>query len=84
MHYDNGYPKPGSPQRPVTLQVRQGEDGAQVVTLWLTRELAEAAGLSVESLRVRTDHAMYLDVDTDIMGAAVVPLASFELRLFED
>lgn len=68
MRYDNGYPKPGSPQRPVTVQVRQGEDGAQVVTLWLTPEVADSAGVSAESLRIQTDDAMYLDVDTDIMG----------------
>ncbi len=79
----NGYRTPADPQPPVTLQVRQGSDGAQVVTLWVTREVADHEGLLPTGVPHRPERPMFLDVDTDIMGAAVVPLESFEVRLFD-
>lgn len=79
----NGYPPPADPKPPVTLQVRQGPDGAQVVTLWVTREVADREGLLPTVVPHRPERPMFLDVNTDIMGAAVVPLQSFEVRLFD-
>lgn len=65
------------------LQVRQGPDGAQVVTLWVTPEVADREGLQPAVVPHQPERPMFLDVDTDIMGAAVVPLHSFEVRLFD-
>ena len=75
---------PSEPQPPVTLQVRQGADGTQVVVLWVTREVADREGLALQAVPHRPERPMFLDVDTDIMGAAVVPLQSFQVRLLED
>ena len=77
------YPPPAHPKPPVTLQVRQGPEDAQVVTLWVTREVAEREGLLLKGLPHRRDRPMFLDVDTDIMGAAVVPLSSVEVRVLD-
>lgn len=78
------FPKPGPPQPPVTLEVRQGADGAQVVVLWVTREVAAQEGLSLVRLPHRPERPMHLDVDTDIMSGAVVPLESFEIRYLDE
>ena len=80
----HGYPPPASPQPPVTLQVRQGAEGAQVVTLWVTREVADREGLALTGVPHRPERPMFLDVDTDVMGAAVVPLRSFDVRLLDE
>ncbi len=75
------FPAPGDPRAPVTLQVRQGDDGEQVVVLWVTRDVLEAEGLTPLAVRASSERPMWLDVDTDIMGAAVVPLGSVEVRV---
>ena len=80
----DGFRKPGLPQPPVTLEVRQGTDGAQVVILWVTREVAAEEGLGPLHLPHRPERPMHLDVDTDIMGAAVVPLESFQIRYLDE
>lgn len=79
-----GFRKPGLPQPPVTLEVRQGIDGAQVVVLWVTREVAAEEALGLLHLPHRPERPMHLDVDTDIMGAAVVPLESFQVRYLDE
>lgn len=81
---NEGFGKPGRPQPPVTLEVRQGVDGAQVVVLWVTPEVAAREGLVLLRLPQRPERPMHLDVDTDIMGAAVVPLESFEIRYLDE
>ncbi len=82
--YDNLYPAPATPRPPVTLQVRQGRHGGQVVTLWVSPALEQAGALRVRPLVADAERPMWLDVDTDIMGAAVVPLETFEVRIFGD
>jgi hypothetical protein len=74
------FPAPGDPQAPVTLQVRQSDDGEQIVVLWVIREVLEAEGLTPLAVRAASERPMWLDVDTDIMGAAVV-LGSVEVRV---
>lgn len=82
--HGEGFRQPGLPQPPATLEVRQGEDGAQVVVLWVTRAVAAQEGVVPLRLRHRPERPMHLDVDTDIMGAAVVELQSFEVRYLDD
>lgn len=79
-----GFREPGLPQPPVTLEVRQGTDGAQVVVLWVSREVAEEEQLGLLHLPHRPERPMHLDVDTDIMGAAVVSLESFQVRYLDE
>jgi hypothetical protein len=77
------YPPPGEPRPPVTLQVRQGPDESQAVVLWVARDVFESEQLAPMTLRASEDRPMWLDVDTDIMGAAVVPLSSVEVRVLD-
>lgn len=79
-----GFPRPGLPQPPVILEVRQGADGAQVAVLWVSREVAAEDGVALLHLPHRPERPMHLDVDTDIMGAAVVPLESFKIRYLDE
>ncbi len=46
--------------------------------------MPESEGLAAKLVPHRPERQTFLDVDTDIMGAAVVPLESFELRLLKD
>jgi hypothetical protein len=77
------YPPPGEPRPPATLQVRQGPDDSQAVVLWVARDVLEAAHLAPVALTASEDRPMWLDVSTDIMGAAVVPLSSVEVRVLD-
>ncbi|MGY1748516.1 hypothetical protein [Modestobacter sp. SYSU DS0511] len=65
------------------MQVRQGPDGSQAVVLWVARDVLESEHLAPMRLTASGDRPMWLDVDTDVMGAAAVPLSSVEVRVLD-
>ena len=51
--------------------------------LWVARDVFESEHLAPMRLTASEDRPMWLGVDTDVMGAAVVPLSSVEVRVLD-
>ena len=51
--------------------------------LWVARDVFESEHLAPLRLTASQERPMWLDVNTDIMGAAVVPLSSVEVRVLD-
>ncbi|WP_347059461.1 hypothetical protein ABC795_03270 [Blastococcus sp. HT6-30] len=51
--------------------------------VWVSRDVFESEHLAPMTLTASEARPMWLDVNTDIMGAAVVPLSSVEVRILD-